>query len=50
MDKYTLCHVCGKPASHVCKLCGRHVCSVHFDEKMGVCTTCSHGRRIKSKS
>ena len=39
-----LCHVCGRIATVVCKLCGRPVCDMHSDQKHGVCTTCKSGR------
>ncbi|MGC8669622.1 MAG: hypothetical protein ACP5TL_00510 [Candidatus Micrarchaeia archaeon] len=46
-DIYTLCYICGKPASHVCKLCGGHVCEEHYIAKLGICTNCAHGKHIK---
>ncbi len=42
----TLCYICGKPAKHVCKLCGKHVCNEHFDAKLGICTSCKKGRKL----
>lgn len=40
-----LCDICQtKIAKHVCVLCGRRVCSEHFDAKAGLCTICRKGR------
>ncbi|MCI4435014.1 MAG: hypothetical protein JHC29_06085 [Thermoplasmata archaeon] len=35
-----LCYICGRPAKHVCKLCGRQVCDEHYISSLGICTTC----------
>ncbi|MFP3215041.1 MAG: hypothetical protein RXR32_00610 [Candidatus Micrarchaeota archaeon] len=43
---HTLCYICGKPAKHVCKLCGRHVCEEHYDKETGLCINCKLGKRI----
>ncbi len=43
---YTLCYICGKPAKHVCKLCGKHVCDDHYITELGICTSCARGRRF----
>ncbi len=40
-----LCNVCGKMAKHTCKLCGKSVCDKHYDEKLGLCTSCKGGRK-----
>ena len=48
-----LCDICQKRiAKFVCALCGRRVCSEHFDAKAGVCASCSKSRdgvRVRSK-
>jgi hypothetical protein len=42
-----LCDVCGKIATNTCKLCGKRVCDAHYDSKLGLCTACKAGRRLK---
>ena len=37
-----LCHVCGRPANLVCKLCGRIVCGKCL-EPGGACAKCKTG-------
>ncbi|RUM47335.1 MAG: hypothetical protein DSY37_02800 [Hyperthermus sp.] len=37
-----LCEVCGvRRAERVCPLCGRMVCSSHYDEDRGICSLCA---------
>jgi hypothetical protein len=48
-ELYTLCYICGKPAKHVCRLCGRHVCDDHFIVKLGICTACARGKQFRHK-
>lgn len=38
-DVSMLCYICGNPAKHVCRLCGKFVCSDHFDAQAGLCST-----------
>ena len=46
-DIVILCDVCGTGlAKHTCKLCGRRACEKHYDEKLGVCTSCKGGKRF----
>ncbi len=47
-DVAGLCDICGKLARHTCKLCGKRVCSTHYDSKSGLCTSCKSGRHIKA--
>jgi len=45
MDLMGLCSICGKPgAMYTCNLCGRVVCSQHFNSIHGVCTHCMSGK------
>ena len=45
-DTVTLCDVCGKAAKNTCKMCGRRLCSNHYDRSLGLCHSCKAGRRI----
>jgi len=49
-EVYGLCHVCGKVARHVCRICGRPACSDHYDASLGICSTCKRGRAFKQKT
>jgi len=41
MEMVGLCAICGRPgAMHTCRICGRNVCSEHFDIGYGVCSSC----------
>ena len=46
------CELCGKPGVAKCRMCGRTVCSEHYDEKSRLCKVCSMslcevcGRRV----
>jgi hypothetical protein len=45
MDLMGLCSICGKPGiMFTCMLCGRQVCSDHFDKNQGICTICKTGK------
>lgn len=35
------CHICGKPATRSCKMCGSITCDDHL--RKGVCVECSEG-------
>ncbi len=35
-----VCAVCMTDATHVCKVCKRHVCNKHFDNNLDVCVMC----------
>ncbi|MCL4381715.1 hypothetical protein M1614_01930 [Candidatus Marsarchaeota archaeon] len=35
------CAICGMEADNTCRICGRKVCSVHYDSIKRVCTLCS---------
>lgn len=37
MDIKGLCHICGKEAAAVCRLCGRPACTEHM--KNGICAS-----------
>jgi len=39
------CHVCGRPASQSCGLCGAITCDKHMDN--GICIKCKKGRGIE---
>lgn len=45
-ELHTLCYMCGKIASHVCRNCGRHVCEEHYNAKVGWCVSCVAGRKM----
>ena len=32
-----LCHICGKIAKNTCRMCGKPVCSEHYDAATGSC-------------
>ncbi|RLI95802.1 MAG: hypothetical protein DRO92_01035 [Candidatus Altiarchaeales archaeon] len=43
-----LCDICKKVAIlYTCPLCGRRVCSEHFDIRRGVCVECIRGRYLR---
>ncbi len=44
-----LCDICGKAASRVCRLCGRRVCSTHYDTGSGSCSACRSGKSAGAK-
>ncbi len=45
-----LCDICGKAAIlQTCPLCGRRVCSEHFNGEKGVCIQCLRGRDYEIK-
>ena len=47
-DVKTLCQICGtRLATKTCPLCGRSVCDVDFDKKVGICNSCKRGRRVE---
>ncbi len=36
-----LCEICGEvEAKYTCRLCGRRVCSKHFNSNRGICSVC----------
>ncbi len=40
-----LCQVCeSRNAEHQCPNCGALVCDVHFEDDLGICTTCASAR------
>lgn len=41
-DVVTLCVICNRVSSNVCKMCGKHLCSRHYDARTGLCPTCLH--------
>ncbi|AGB04268.1 hypothetical protein AciM339_0379 [Aciduliprofundum sp. MAR08-339] len=41
------CYICGAPATHVCKMCGRPVCEEHYVASSGLCINCARGKSIK---
>ncbi|HHF55987.1 MAG TPA: orotate phosphoribosyltransferase [Thermoplasmatales archaeon] len=42
MELYGLCSICGKAGKMFsCRLCGKNVCSEHYDFASGMCITCS---------
>ena len=34
------CEICGRDAVAACRLCGRRVCRIHYDEETGLCSIC----------
>ncbi|KAA0002587.1 MAG: orotate phosphoribosyltransferase [Thermoplasmata archaeon] len=41
MEVMGICAICGKPGiMHTCGLCGRNVCSEHFDAAHSICAEC----------
>ncbi|MFW6040440.1 MAG: hypothetical protein ACOC85_01230 [Thermoplasmatota archaeon] len=36
------CHICGRPATNSCNLCGLITCDMHL--KKGICAECRRGR------
>ncbi len=36
-----LCEICGSEAEYTCSMCGRRVCSRHYDRGKGLCAYCS---------
>jgi len=43
-----LCDICGRvDILQTCPLCGRRVCSEHFNEVKGVCTQCLRGMKYE---
>jgi hypothetical protein len=44
-EVHTLCYICGLPAEHVCRLCGKHVCGLHYDKNLNLCTACKRGKQ-----
>ncbi|MCD6371015.1 MAG: hypothetical protein J7L63_05945 [Thermoplasmata archaeon] len=42
------CYICGRPAMHVCKLCGRAVCNEHYIASLGLCVRCAGKGEEKS--
>jgi len=46
MELMGVCNICGTAAKlYSCMLCGRMVCSEHFDARKGVCVVCLRGRK-----
>ncbi len=45
MKTMGLCHICGRPATNTCQMCGKQVCDKHYDSKLGMCLSCKMGRR-----
>ncbi|MFP4608711.1 MAG: hypothetical protein ACLFNY_03920 [Candidatus Aenigmatarchaeota archaeon] len=37
------CHICGKPATQSCALCGAMTCDKHIDN--GICLECRKGKK-----
>ena len=42
------CYICGKKATHICKMCGRPVCDEHYVPSLGMCVHCARGRTMKN--
>ncbi|MEA1925038.1 MAG: hypothetical protein U9M95_04135 [Candidatus Altiarchaeota archaeon] len=43
-----LCDICGRvDIIRTCPLCGRRVCSEHFNKEKGICIQCLRGRRYE---
>ncbi len=42
------CYICGKTATHICKICGKPVCDEHYIPFAGTCTACGkmQGKRL----
>ncbi len=37
-----LCYICGKPAMHICSVCGNAVCDEHYVPELRACVECAH--------
>jgi hypothetical protein len=46
MEVGGLCHICGRPSSHLnsCRMCGALVCGKCYDQKTGLCVNCAARR------
>ncbi len=45
-----LCDICGKAdVVYTCPMCGKRVCTEHFNDVKGVCNVCLQGRFIDKK-
>ncbi|BCS91311.1 MAG: hypothetical protein ARM1_0768 [Candidatus Micrarchaeota archaeon] len=46
---YSLCYICGKPASKRCIICNRYTCESHIDPALNICVRCKSGlsREVK---
>lgn len=42
MEMTSPCHICGKPATQSCSICGSITCDKHIEK--GVCRECKEGR------
>ncbi len=38
-----LCYICGRPATHRCRMCGKAVCDIHYVPELGLCVKCASG-------
>ncbi|MDD1772702.1 MAG: hypothetical protein LUQ09_07245 [Methanomassiliicoccales archaeon] len=45
MEVLGLCSVCSRPASHSCVMCGKALCSRHYDHESRMCQQCSPNPR-----
>ncbi len=41
------CSICGMPAGNTCSVCGKRACNRHYDRRLGTCTSCKAGKRMK---
>jgi len=39
------CHICGKPSTTACRMCGKVVCEDHADPTSGLCQSCASGKQ-----
>jgi len=44
MEMTGMCHICGKPATQSCRICGMMTCDEHLHK--GVCLECRRGKMI----
>ena len=40
------CHICGRPATTTCTMCGQLVCPVDSDPITRICRQCSRGTKM----
>ena len=49
MEVLGLCAYCSKPARHTCVMCGRAVCSEHYDMYTHLCPHCARKHRDRER-
>jgi hypothetical protein len=49
MEMLGPCMICGKPARFTCSVCGRLVCTEHYDTDSGLCSDDARKARHRGK-